>query len=153
VISLESFFGDSMAKMITRFEGSPLYWKAATVAWADIAGPLVADELRREAPVSTGRLRDSLRYQRQTDPLFVELQFHSNVPYAPYVVHGTAPHIIEPVAAQALHWHDKSGTEFFAAVVHHPGTKPNNFPQRALENTRTELIASYLEALRKAFSL
>lgn len=111
------------------------HWTAAAVAWADSVGPLVRDAIRHEAPVSAGpgggRLRDSIKYVRHTVVGGVDMEFGSPVPYAPIVVKGSRPHIIEAHAALALHWTDSRG-EHFARSVHHPGTKPNDFMRKAV---------------------
>lgn len=55
----------------------------------------------------------------------------SDVSYAPYVNDGTRPHIIRPRTRQALKF-TVGGRTVFAKVVHHPGTRPNPFLDRAL---------------------
>jgi hypothetical protein len=147
VTGLDEFLA-KIAKITATFTDAGL--AATTVVWADTEGPLIARELMAEAPVgkdpAAGRLRDSIRYQRESAFGVVDLQFHTNVPYAPFVIHGTGPHEIFPVVAQALHWHEE-GRDFFAAHVHSPGTSPNDFPQRVLDRMSAEIVASYLSAL------
>lgn len=54
---------------------------------------------------------------------------------------GTEPHDIRPKTAKALRFRGsgsaeagtESGEYVFAKKVHHPGTKPNRFPDRALQ--------------------
>jgi hypothetical protein len=54
---------------------------------------------------------------------------------------GTPAHVIEPRAAKALRWRGpgsaehgtESGEYVFAKRVHHPGTRPNRFVDRALQ--------------------
>lgn len=142
---------NTVGKLRERFGDAGLL--AMTVHWADEIGPKIAQKLSQNAPKVTGRLAGSIRYQRETAAGAVEIQFHSNVPYAGYVIGGTKPHIIEPVAARALHWHDTRGADVFAMVVHHPGTKPNPFNQRTLDDMRGEIITSYMEAIRIAAAI
>jgi hypothetical protein len=48
-----------------------------------------------------------------------------------YVIYGTRPHIIRPRRARALRFR-VGGRTVYAAYVHHPGTRPNDFLGRAL---------------------
>lgn len=52
------------------------------------------------------------------------------VPYAGYVTHGTRPHIIRSTGPWPLR--NRETGQVFGPVVHHPGTKPNPYMQRAL---------------------
>lgn len=122
---------------------------AAEVEWADTMGPTIASELQKVAPYVTGRLQGSIRYQRGTGAEGVQMLFQSNVPYVPYVINGTAPHDIYPVAAKALAWPTNNPTNF-AMAVHHPGSKPNNFPQRVMDSMRSEIIASFVLTVGEA---
>lgn len=123
---------------------------AMSVLWADDIGPKIASRLAENAPKKTGRFAGSIRYQRETAMGSVRMHFDSNVPYAGFITSGTQPHIIEPVAAQALHWHSNTGTDVFAMIVHHPGTAPNPFNQRTLDDMRGEIISSYMLVMREA---
>lgn len=123
----------------------------AMTAWGDEVGHQVRDALKAETPVRTGDLRRSERYSRTFHGDTLRLEFTAHTPYAPYVVGGTRPHIIRPRAARALHWSDGSGSHF-AKVVHHPGNKPNDFPERVLHelsgSVKALLAAKIQEALR-----
>lgn len=55
----------------------------------------------------------------------------SSHPATIYVVSGTRPHIIRPVRAQALRF-TVGGRVVYAKIVHHPGTRPNDFMAEAL---------------------
>lgn len=129
-------------------------WAKAATAWADEAGPLVRGALKREAPVGkgerAGRLRDAIRYERATNlgEGMVTLRFDAHVPYTPYVLDGTRPHLITAKAARALHWKD-GDRDVFARQVNHPGTKPNPFNERAvfpLTGTLREMFRAAIEA-------
>lgn len=110
-------------------------WALAAATWADEVEPLALDAIKAEAPVgqgqNAGRLRESIRADREVTDATATITFTANVPYAGYVVDGTAPHVIEPRSAQALHWVGPSGG-VFAKLVHHPGTRPDGFAARAL---------------------
>lgn len=57
-------------------------------------------------------------------------------PAAMYVIHGTPPHVITPRSpGGTLRFKPKGGGNYvFAKIVHHPGTKPNNFLLKALRS-------------------
>ena len=52
-------------------------------------------------------------------------------PAANFVLQGTKPHEIRPVRRKMLRF-EVHGKVVYARVVHHPGTKPNNFLLKAL---------------------
>jgi hypothetical protein len=52
-----------------------------------------------------------------------------------YVLEDARPHIIRPHQAKALRF-EVEGRVVFAAVVHQPGTRANNFLARALHEAR-----------------
>lgn len=55
----------------------------------------------------------------------------SSHPATLYVVNGTRPHQIRPVRAKALRF-TVGGRVVFAKLVNHPGTKANDFMNKAL---------------------
>lgn len=115
---------------------------AAMSEWAKVWSRLVTAELAGEAPVgqdeNAGRLRDSIGEPAiATGVGRVSMTWTSDVPYAEFVIGGTQPHPIYPKNVRALHWDD-----VFAMHVNHPGTKPDPFPQRAIDHLLPELTAS-----------
>lgn len=82
--------------------------------------------------------------------------------YARYVEEGTRPHIIRPVRARALAWGGarrlsgslRSGArpEFFAKIVHHPGTraKPYLRPAAVIALRKLSLADQYVVAWNEA---
>jgi hypothetical protein len=124
-------------------------WRRAAVAWADESGPLIRTALKNAAPVGkgprAGRLRDAIRYERATGEGSVTLKFSTYVPYAPYVLGGTKPHVISAQAARALHWQRPDGSDIFRRKVSHPGTKPNPFPEKVIP-VLAPLLRERLEA-------
>lgn len=110
-------------------------WMKATIGWTDFAGPFVRETLKNVAPVGNGpnggQLKMKIRFERRVTAGSVALWFGVDVPYAEYVIKGTKPHVIRPVAAKALRFTGTHGATF-ARVVHHPGTRPNDFPTRAM---------------------
>lgn len=56
-------------------------------------------------------------------------------PAAIYVIKGTRAHLITPRKKKVLVFTPKGGGDkIFAKVVHHPGTKPNDFLLKALRS-------------------
>jgi Bacteriophage HK97-gp10, putative tail-component len=96
------------------------------------AGRQTVNRAKVLAPVDTGRLRASIRGELQgfftLRPKFV---IGTNVDYAEMVHDGTRPHIIRPRRARALRF-VVNGRVVYAKVVHHPGTRPRPFLDRAL---------------------
>lgn len=73
-----------------------------------------------------------------------EASIQALAPYAMYVVKGTAPHEIRPVNASVLAF-EVGGKMVFTPLVHHPGTKPNPFMQRAVEDARSKVDDVFAE--------
>lgn len=95
--------------------------------------PMVVNRAKVLAPVDTGRLRASIgpaTYSR-TWTLRPQASIAVGVDYAKMVHDGTRPHVIRPRQAQALRF-VVGGRVVFARVVHHPGTRPRPFLDRAL---------------------
>lgn len=123
-------------------------WAEAAGAWAEEIGPLALEALRQAAPVGhgpgAGSFRASIRKDQEITEATATITFTGSAPLGDYVVDGTAPHLIRPRSAQALHWTGPNGS-VFAKVVHHPGTRANDFPTRALAPL-TAIIQARLEA-------
>jgi hypothetical protein len=121
-------------------------------------GPDITADAIRYAPVGPstpgpppregGELRDSISFRLDGHRLIVE----ASAPYAAYVELGTRPHIIRPhprvrggwtgpytgrpgVGQHSLHW-SEGGMDFFAWLVHHPGTRAEPFLRPALYKVR-----------------
>lgn len=141
---------ESLARRLERFQRASVFSEVA-----DTVKPALLTALRLAAPKKTGRLADHIWIHRATSidvNASVELIATTDVPYAPFVLHGTRPHQIVPKVKQALHWWDATGGDMFATVVNHPGTKPNRFPHRVWEAMREpitdELVAQVVLKLR-----
>lgn len=125
------------------------------VAWADRVGPLIKREMQNQAPVAkdgqadAGRLKQSIAYDRKTRLGGVTLTFHTDVPYAPYVVEGTPRHDIDAKNARFLHFIARDGNEVFTKHVNHPGTHPDPFPQRAVDRLLPEITATFVAMFDK----
>lgn len=90
-------------------------------------------EAHRLVPRKTGYLQRTIQPGTLTD---TSAEVKATANYAAYVEFGTKPHIIRPKNRKALRWplsrrlsgRARSGSGFaFAAIVHHPGTKPHPF--------------------------
>lgn len=127
-----TFTADPGVRRLTAFR----FVEAATW-WADAVEAVVEAELKGHAPVGkgpdAGDLRDSIGHRRHTTPSAVTVEFTAKVPYAKFVIGGTRAHPIAPRRAKALYWVDPGGGARFARLVHHPGTKPNQFARRAVQ--------------------
>lgn len=88
-------------------------------------------EMKKEAPIQTGRLRNSIEALIQRDRATVG----TSVFYGIMVARGTKPHLIEPRNKKALSW---VGAPHPARRVNHPGTKANPFDLRALATLKAE---------------
>lgn len=102
--------------------------------------------MKREVPVKRGTLRRSVtsRVEQGGNRGVIG----TNLKYARAVNDGSRPHIIKPKRAKALFW---QGARHPVKVVHHPGTRANDFMSRTRERLRPvaerELGAVYGSAL------
>ena len=92
----------------------------------------VAGIARREAP---GRMGNYINWKIESGPGGLQGVIVCDHPATLFVLYGTRPHIIRPRRKKALRF-DVGGRTVFAAVVHHPGTRPNDFLGRALRAGR-----------------
>lgn len=122
------------------------------------AGLVLLKAMREEAPVGQdqvswsgellhrgGTLQRSLVYRRRSQGTGIY-----GVAYADFVVGGTAPHVIVPLRKRALWW---QGAAHPVRAVSHPGTAPNDFPQRAVTRAKPHLEVLMLENGRRLVSL
>lgn len=119
--------------------------------WRNRIAPVVLEALRNEAPVykypdtglSRGQRPGDLKKSLKMDTIGlgatnVSMTFISDVAYAKYVIEGTPDHDIKPGTGTILHW-QRAGTHYYRRWVHHPGTAPNNFPDRAIQAVQPEI--------------
>lgn len=106
----------------------------------------IESNAKREAPVNKqtggGNLKQNIRTSLVSK---LRATITSNAPYSGYVEFGTAPHIIVPVNKRALA--NKRTGQFFGKIVHHPGTKPNPYMQRALDKSMSKMEEYFKTAL------
>ncbi|MFB8347909.1 hypothetical protein [Streptomyces niveus] len=92
----------------------------------------VARIAEREAPGSMGQY---VTWKVQDSPRGLQGVIVCDHPAVRFVLDGTRPHIIRPRRAKALRF-AVGGRVVFAAYVRHPGTRANNFMERAIRNGR-----------------
>jgi len=112
-----------------------------------------------EAPFKWGDLREGHTVEETGE---LERYIFSDVPHFEWVVLGTRPHDIYPRAAvtylgstvregsgkSALFW---EGADHPVYMVHHPGTAPNDYPSRALQNVDGEIEGRLQRFLDEVF--
>lgn len=97
-------------------------------------GQLILRSLQREAPVKSGRLRDSLHMDVVNGGMGAILS--EGVAYGKFVREGTGPHAIYPRSKRALYW---PGASHPVRMVNHPGTKANAYHERAVRDSRSDI--------------
>ena len=94
---------------------------------------------RALTPKHTGRLVSTLRIEAGDAALGpyrdIAIGYPGRTDYLGYVIYGTEPHVIRPTRAKALRFLS-GGKIVFSRVVHHPGTKANDFMIRALNSAQ-----------------
>lgn len=102
--------------------------------------------------VRSGRLLASIKAQmRESSTTIYGRVFSEGVPYAAIHEYGgrTAPHVIYPRNARALHFF-VGGSEVFAAKVNHPGSKmpKRSYLRSSLAEMREKIVRDITEAGR-----
>ncbi len=90
----------------------------------------------REAPFKTRRLRNTLELVEHFGLGDPSVSVVEDVPYGKFVRHGTRPHVILPRFKKALFW---PGAAHPVRIVHHPGTKPNPYHERAADSVKGDV--------------
>lgn len=115
----------------------------ALVGMLDDVMQTIMFSVHDEVPIRTGNLKASHMID---EPSPLERRLYpdeSRAPYAEQVILGSGPHEIVPVNAQALYW---PGADHPVRRVHHPGTKPNPYLERAVAAADTETtMNNYIE--------
>ncbi|MHA1302303.1 MAG: HK97 gp10 family phage protein [Candidatus Heimdallarchaeaceae archaeon] len=96
------------------------------------------NELVLVSPVSTGRLKNSIKVKSTNEGLIIWM-----VDYGKYIEFGTPPHIITPKEKKALKF-KIGGDELIRKKVKHPGTRPNPFIRNTIQNKLREIIIEEL---------
>jgi hypothetical protein len=127
-------------------------WPAAAASWAETVTPTALAMMRANAPFRTGYLREHISARTEASAGQVMVVLYTTVPYTRFIIGGTRPHVIEPRNAKALRWiaHSGHGGPVFAKRVQHPGTKPDDFPARAIEPLTPMLLSRFTAAVQEA---
>lgn len=131
---------------------------------ADI-GAIVKKRLYAAVQISVGKIDDRAhsehRFTTRTGQLERSIEenvqgatgavyLNQNVaPYGIYVHAGTRPHVIVPKQKKVLRW-PSGGNFVFSKVVHHPGTKPDEFIYQAMENSKADIQKTFDSQIEKA---
>ncbi len=113
---------------------NPVAAKAAMRKGLSKGMKVVANQVKAETPVDTGRLRASVTDEVREGSGEIVGVVGSNVDYAPYVENGTAPHW-PPVAALEK-WGNRHGIPAFlvARAIAKNGTKAHRMFGKVLES-------------------
>ena len=151
-MSMSGIYSEGDTAAFDRFR-----WTELATTFADTWGPMILTALRMEAPVSangpdSGRLRDALHFERHTGIGSLSMIFTDDVPYFPYVIHGTTGgQTIVPVAARALHW-TTGGTDVFAKSVIRGDTPANDFPSRVWDRMADVVMSAFRDTIREGLA-
>lgn len=110
---------------------------------------LFEDESKRQAPVDTGRLRDSIYTVKKANYLADVI---TDSPYAKYVIHGTGSYGKGAGNKSGWVYNVTDSSSKYYGWHHTKGQKPNNFPQRAFNSKKGEVHKIVLDEIRKALS-
>lgn len=117
---------------------APILQRALSAAQAVLA----KNTVKGVVPWRTGFLTQSFRAELSN----LMLKWFPTASYAPYVEFGTRPHKIVPKNAGALYW---PGAAHPVMSVNHPGTRPNAFMERILDQSKDEIDNVFIAALTK----
>lgn len=106
---------------------------------------VVMQEMRANAPVRTGFLRESITRSFIPDGFVV----YPTAKYAEHVEYGTQAHTIFPSVAKVLRFELASGAVIFARHVKHPGFAGRFFVRKTLETVRIELHRLWQEIIER----
>ena len=128
-------------------------WPAASASWAKTVTPAALSLMRAHAPFRTGAMRQGIHSRLEPGPGRMWVVLYSTSSYTPFALGGTRAHTIVPRrVGGTLRWVANSGhgPVRFAKLVHHPGTKPNDFPKRAIDPVTPMIVQRFVEAVKEA---
>lgn len=128
-------FQDAIAKYPSI--ATPIVQKAIVAAQAILAKFTVGGIV----PIRTGYLVQNWAFEVGN----LQARWYPRASYAPYVEFGTPPHVIRPVNKRVLA--NANTGEIFGTIVHHPGTKPNDFMGRIVAAAQPEITQMFAQAL------
>lgn len=100
----------------------------------DRATRAMTSELKSSSPVVSGEMRrkTGVEVVSQTERQ-IRSEARSDVEYASFVTAGTRPHVISARPGGVLRF-EVAGRVVFATKVNHPGTDPNDFYDRVVND-------------------
>lgn len=119
-------------------------------AFLELSGQYLWSRMVTYAPVRSGALARSIGFRVSSENFGHSLEVGVGVPYAPFVVYGTAPHLILPVHASVLRF-EAGGGVVYARSVWHPGTRPNPFTARAVADYAEDEDEVWKAAFERVF--
>jgi hypothetical protein len=117
---------------------APILQRALSASGAILAKHTV----KGVVPWRTGFLAQTFKAELTTGML----TWSPTASYAPFVEFGTKPHVIVPKDKKALWW---PGAAHPVRSVNHPGTKPNQFMERIVSESQSEIDAQFGNALQQ----
>lgn len=115
---------EAVTQLSQRLETAAKYAPWLVEFWLHkMVGPAMVSEMRDEAPVSSGKLRDAIR--ALNEPMRVRVG-PFGIEYNKFVVEGTRAHEIKPKNKSVLMF-KIGGKTVYAKSVKHPGTKANPY--------------------------
>lgn len=123
-------------------------WPSFASRFASQWTPTVAEELRKEAPVKTGHLRDSLIGEFEVGSATMVMFFSDPVSYFPLVVREGAPAHDIP---NAFGWGPDFGIGGQFDGKFHPGFDPDDFPVKVWATMEVAMTAALRRAISQEF--
>jgi hypothetical protein len=100
---------------------------------------------RTEAPRKTGKFAGSINYRTFNTGNSLGFNIYTQQPLGKFITKGTKPHIIRAKNVRFLRFYWAKGPQgagvYFFRSVRHPGTKPNDYLDRAMNKWRPEALA------------
>jgi len=111
------------------------------------------EAIKEEVPKASGELGDSYNVDVEINGGELTLRAMTPLQRAEWIIHGTPEHVIVPTVAEALHFQARSGDEVFTKMVHHPGTKPDDYIARAAARVADEMASRFSAAVGDHFRI
>jgi hypothetical protein len=103
-------------------------------------GPTFVGLLKSNAPIKTGKFSNSFHWKLfGAEEHEASIKFYSKDPKAPFIIQATREHEIAARGGGVLRFW-VSGKKIFAKRVKHPGTKPSNFIDKAIDKGGKEYL-------------
>ena len=150
----------SAKELASRFKfGADVVNQGQRTMMSQRLGPMLLSGVQAEAPRRSGKFAAGITLKMGGEGANVSFQIGIPRPLGQWIQEGTRPHIITPKGAGYPLRFEVGGRVVFAYLVHHPGTKPNRFVDRAyqkwLPNAQREINAlgrAYVRAVTSGAS-